>query len=62
MSTYIVEVELVHQDTQRRVTTWVTVQAPYAPDWDATLTAAQLATAHRVGWMPVKTRIIGFEA
>lgn len=62
MSTYVVEVGLRHKDSGRTVRTWVEVVAPYEEDWQATLTAAQLASAHRNGWMPISTRIIEMEA
>jgi hypothetical protein len=62
MSTYVVEVMLRHKDTHRTITTWVSVEAPYDPDWEATLTAAQLSSAHRNGWMPIKTTIVEMEA
>lgn len=61
-ATYVVEVTLRHKDSHRTVVTWVEVQAPYEPDWKATLTAAQLTTAHRNGWMPIATRILEMEA
>lgn len=62
MSTYVIAVTLRHKDTHRTVTTWVEVQADFDRPQDATLTGAQLATAHRDGWMPIATRIIEMEA
>ena len=63
MSVYCVEVELTHQDTKRKVRTWVSVEAPYESSPQVPqLTAAQLATAHRLGFMPTSTRIIAMEA
>lgn len=62
LSVYVVEVTLRHLDSHRTTTTWVEVEAPYDPDWEATLTAAQLAVAHRNGWTPIKTRILEVEA
>lgn len=62
MSTYVVEVTLRHKDTHRTVATWVSVDAPFDHPEAATLTSAQLAVAHREGWMPIKTTIVEMEA
>lgn len=62
MSTYVVEVTVRHKDTMRTVKTWVEVDAPYDEPNTACLVAAQLASTHRLSFMPIMTRIVEMEA
>ena len=62
MSTYVVAVQLRQMDTHRTIPTWVSVEAPYEEPETACLLAAQLCTSHRLGFMPIATRIVEMEA
>lgn len=58
---FVVDVTLMHKDTQRRSRTIVTVGVDGDDPVAATLIAAQLAVSHRDGWMPIRTLILAAE-